>query len=298
MLNYKYTAFSYDENIDGRPVLGNPSSIFLLDPLEKVSRETMSKLGLEENYPMTCFLRRQNTPTADYDVFFYNLDGSQAYMCGSATMASAFLLHELFKINTVNFHFDTAPFAAEIENNVIRAEVEENGRVFLEQSVQNFSPLEADNNPDINFIAKCLQLENSSLEKVFRADELNDLVFVVKDSMLMRNIRPDFRALVDILNRLGIRNLCTTARGRDERFDIETRVFVPHDNLDEDLACGSSILAIGGYWKEKINKNSATVLFPYHMEYEENRAVGGIQFLEFTGSSIRVGGHCKPAEKR
>ncbi|MDR2777452.1 MAG: PhzF family phenazine biosynthesis protein [Rickettsiales bacterium] len=291
MLNYKCVAFSHEGTLDGKTVSGNPSSIFLLSSTEEFSRETMSKLGIRENYPMASFIKQRIGSVADYDLFHYNLDGSQAYMCGSATMAAAFLLRELFGTHRINFYFDTAPFKVKPDSNLIVARVENGGKVFLEQKVYDYDRVNREGE-GIEFIAECLHLGNSSIEEVIRANELNDLIFIVKDNILMRNLRPDFGALVDILDRLEVRNLCTTARSSEKYFDFETRVFVPHDNLDEDLACGSSALPIANYWREKMNKNSFNVLFPYHMEYEDG-IVGGVQFASIVGNTTRVGGLCE-----
>ncbi|MDR1495103.1 MAG: PhzF family phenazine biosynthesis protein [Rickettsiales bacterium] len=291
MLNYRYTAFSYRGTINGKAVSGNPSSIFLLDNEEEISRKTMSELGVIENYPMTCFVRQRTGLAASYDIFHYNLDGSQAYMCGSATMAAACILNELFGIDRVNFYFDTAPFTIKPASNLIVASVESDGRVFLEQDIDDFNHIN-DKDADIEFIAMCLHLENSSLLEVIRAEKLNDLIFIVDSSISVRKMRPDFRALVSILDKLNVRNLCITARSCERLFDFETRIFVPHDNLDEDLACGSSALPIASYWKRKINKSSFSVLFPYHMDYE-NGTIGGVQFIDLLGSRARVGGYCE-----
>ncbi|MDR3079092.1 MAG: PhzF family phenazine biosynthesis protein [Rickettsiales bacterium] len=292
MLNYRYVAFSYGGPIEGRTVLGNPSSIFLLDSGEELSRETMSKLGIRENYPMTCFLGRRGTAATDYNIFYYNLDGSQAYACGSASMAAAFVLNRLFGLDRVNFYFDTAPFSVKPASNLIVATIENDGRVFLEQEVYDSRAVNP-RDTAIEFIASCLQLDSSPPLEIVRAEKLNDLIFVLPSGTTLRRLRPDFRALVNVLDELNVRNLCVTSRSSNELFDFETRIFVPHDNLDEDLACGSSALPIVNYWKGKMNKNSFTVLFPYHLDYGEDGAIGGVQFINLDGRRAKVGGYCR-----
>ncbi|MDR2778088.1 MAG: hypothetical protein LBB13_01095 [Rickettsiales bacterium] len=124
MINYKSTAFCYSSPVGGRLVAGNPSSVFILEEGEEFSREKMSALGISENYPISCFVKKvSNSSREDYDIFFYNLDGSQAYMCGSGTMSTAFILNKLFNLPRINFYFDITPFKVEINNNVIVAKV-------------------------------------------------------------------------------------------------------------------------------------------------------------------------------
>jgi PhzF family phenazine biosynthesis protein len=290
MINYKSTAFSYRENIDGRTVSGNPSSIFLLEEGEEFSREVMSKLGISENYPITCFIKKIDNSARNYNIFYYNLDGSQAYMCGSGTMSTAFILNRLFNINQVNFYFDTTPFKVKIDNNLITASIEKNDVVFLERQTHSFSPV-VDWNSDMETLVESFQIDRSLVVEILEAIELNDLIFVLDDSMVLRKMRPNFKQMATILEKLDIRNLCVTTLSSHSQFDFEMRIFIPHDNLNEDLACGSSSLAVSRYWSEKTGKNNLSVLFPYHMEYDGG-VVGGVQFIEILNDKTMIGGHC------
>ncbi|MDR2077460.1 MAG: PhzF family phenazine biosynthesis protein [Rickettsiales bacterium] len=290
MINYKSTAFSYRQVVNGKVVLGNPSSIFILEDNEEFSRETMSELGVSENYPITCFVKRIDNSNKNYDIFYYNLDGSQAYMCGSGNMSTAFILNRLFNVNRVNFYFDTAPFKVKISDNLIVADIENDGIVFLERKTHDFLPM-IEWDESIESIVESFLIDRSSIVEILRAPELNDLIFVLDDNMVLRKMKPDFAKMAIILERLDMRNLCVTALGSQEQFDFETRIFVPHDNLNEDLACGSSSLAIAKYWSEKTGKNSFNVLFPYHMEYDD-QTIGGVQFIKIQDNKTMVGGYC------
>ena len=76
----------------------------------------------------------------------------------------------------------------------------------------------------------------------------------------------------------------------DKDVDFETRVFCPHDNLNEDIACGSSNLTISRYWHDITKKSEFTILFPYHI-YDGK--VGGVQFIRIDNNNIFIGGYCK-----
>jgi PhzF family phenazine biosynthesis protein len=290
MINYKSTAFSYGITVGGRIVSGNPSSIFILENNEEFSRQTMSALGIDENYPITCFVKKTDNTNRNYDIFYYNLDGSQAYMCGSGTMSTAFILNKLFAVDRVNFYFDTTPFKVTIDNNLITASIENDSSVFLEHHTHSFSAL-VDWNKDMETIVNSFRIDGSLVVEILKTIELNDLIFVLANNKVLRKIKPDFGQMAVVLEKLGIRNLCITALSDQEHFDFEIRVFVPHDNLNEDLACGSSSLAISKYWSEKMKRNNFTALFPYHMEYDD-KIIGGVQFIKILDNNTMIGGYC------
>jgi predicted PhzF superfamily epimerase YddE/YHI9 len=135
-------------------------------------------------------------------------------------------------------------------------------------------------------------LASNGVKEAIWCDELCDLTFVVEDNLQMRDMRPRFREIAPILDRLKIRNLCSTSKSNCDDFDFETRVFCPHDNLDEDTACGSSNLSIAKYWEKWLGKSEFKVLFPYHISYE-NRAAGGVQFVKLEQDRVFVGGFCE-----
>ncbi|MDR2778089.1 MAG: PhzF family phenazine biosynthesis protein [Rickettsiales bacterium] len=160
----------------------------------------------------------------------------------------------------------------------------------LERRTHSFSPL-AGWNEDMEAIVKSFQIDTSLVVEILRTVELNDLIFVLNNSITLRKMKPNFKEMAIILEKLDIRNLCATALGDQDKFDFETRIFIPHDNLNEDLACGSSSLAIASYWNKKIDKDNFTVLFPYHMEHPDGK-IGGVQFIKILDDRTMVGGYC------
>lgn len=295
MLKHESKAFIFNDVIEGKEVIGNPATIFILEHNEEFSRENMSKLSIEEQSPMCCFLKKLEDNS--FKIFYYNLDGSQAYMCGHGTIAAANVLNE-FHIDVENennnfgrieFHFDTEPFKERIEDDKIISFKDGEGKIFIEQKIHNYDNIYI-RNEQIKYIIDSLGLSNSNIINIFKALELNDLVFVVDDNRLLRKIKPDFKKMSLILEKLGIRNMCITAWSDLPTFDFETRVFVPHDNLDEDIACGSSNLTISKYWSHEMNKDSFKILFPYHMEYDD-ALIGGVQFTRIENDMIKIGGY-------
>lgn len=302
MKKYEATSFTYkDTLIDGAKVMGNPATIFILEENEDFNRSEMSRIGIEEHSPMCCFVK--NTNGSDYDIYYYNLDGSQAYACGHGTIATAAVLNKIFhdsgqfhKMGRFDFYFDKTPFKGKIEDNHILANIDGDGRVFIEQKIHNYMQIFDRNDNDIKDIMRSINLQDRDIVDMFRAVELNDIIFVLSNCDVLRNLKPKFSDMAVVLERMGIRNFCATAVSDLQGFNFESRVFVPHDNLDEDIACGSSNLTISKYWKNEMNVSNFKILFPYHMNYDE-KAAGGVQFVNIKEDFIRIGGYCKVSGK-
>lgn len=295
MQKHETSAFSFKEDIIGSKVTGNPATIFILDDDEEFSRELMSKKSKEENAPISCFVK--NIDGNDYEIYYYNLDGSQAYMCGHGTIATASILNNLLyknkqfnRMGRFDFYFDKTPFNGKIKDNHIIATIDGDGRVFIEQKIHNYTQI-FDRDQDIIAIMNSVNLKNKDVVDIFKAIELDDIVFVLSNNLILRNIKPDFEAMAKVLDKMKVRNFCVTATSDLQDFNFESRVFVPHDGLDEDIACGSSNLTISKYWKNEMNRNNFKILFPYHMNYDD-KIIGGVQFTSINDDFIKIGGFC------
>ncbi len=296
MKKYRVLSFTFNNlNILKTEVAGNPATIFILDNDDEFSRDYMSEKSKEEGTPISCFIK--NTVGNDYEIYYYNLDGSQAYMCGHGTIAAAFILNKIFfkgkqfdRMGRFDFYFNKIPFQGRIKDNHIVANIDNDGRVFIEQKMHNYMQI-FERNEDMKNIMNSINLQNKDVIDMFRAIELNDLIFVLSDNHTLRDLKPNFKDMAKILEKMNIRNFCVTAISDLQDFNFETRVFVPHDGLDEDIACGSSNLTISKYWKSEMNINNFKILFPYHMNYDD-KIIGGVQFVSIKEDLIKIGGYC------
>jgi predicted PhzF superfamily epimerase YddE/YHI9 len=161
-------------------------------------------------------------------------------------------------------------FKKRVASNLIEATVAEDGRVMTKMNMFSY---DLSVNPDENIkeIGRLMGLKGDDVAEIVAGREYYDIFFVLKNSAILRN-------------------LCVSSRSDDANFDFETRVFCPHDNLDEDVACGSSNLTISRYWSDKTGKNNFKILFPYRMA--EDGAAGGVQFIEIENEKIFIGGYC------
>ena len=287
MIRYEATAFVGNNyyNSKYKNIIGNPATIFILGKNEDFDKELMSSISIREHSPMCCFIK--NIKNNDYNIFFYNLDGSQAYMCGHGLLATSYILNKHFKLDNVNFYYDTSKFKQKIDNNLIKVSV--NDKAMIEMNMFHYELIN-NYNEDINLLMKYLGITKNDIKDIVCGKEYYDLTFILKDVELLRKLKPDFEKLAIILNEdhMNMRNLCVSAESND--VDFETRVFCPHDNLNEDIVCGSSNLTISRYWHDITGKNEFTILFPYHINEGE---VGGVQFIKINNNNIFIGGYCK-----
>jgi predicted PhzF superfamily epimerase YddE/YHI9 len=191
--------------------------------------------------------------------------------------------------------FDDSIYDKKIEDRKLVLSAGKDNFVSMEVTVKDVEVMSRENLDEKMFkIIWLMGLELDSVENVLWCPELRDLAIVVKNPAIMRKIKPRFKELAPILDDMRIRNLCSTAESDQKNFDFEERVFCPHDNLDEDLACGSSVIAIAKYWKDRMKKSCFDVLFPFHMDYEDKK-IGGVEriTLKKDGNRVSVGGFCE-----
>lgn len=323
MIKYNLSSFTDIENGKNIQynVLGNPATIFILDKNENIVRtikefgdknkikeaefsiindngiviNTPSQIAIKEHSPMACFIK--NIKDNEYNVWFFNLDGSQAYMCGHGSLAIASLLNKQYNLKEIKLYYDTTKFelnGRKIENNLINISVDESGKSMIQMNMFNYSIIKKqDYTEDILKCQELLGLVDNDIECLICGKEYYDLTFILKDGLKLRQIKPNFKELAIILaeDKMNVRNLCVSAKSVEDNFDFETRVFCPHDDLNEDVACGSSNLTISRFWYDFTKKNEFKILFPYNFDIDGN--VGGIQFINIDNNKIFIGGYCR-----
>ncbi|MDR2760587.1 MAG: PhzF family phenazine biosynthesis protein [Rickettsiales bacterium] len=294
MKRYEGTTFVSNVPIGGCEVVGNFAVVYILEEGEDLNKQIMSELGLKERAPMTCFLK--NIKKNNFEISFWNLDGSQAFMCVHSALVAARVLNELYGLTKINMFFDADIYEKKIEDRRLALTAGKNNFTSMETTTKNIEIIgRANFNEKIFKIIGLMGLELGDVEDALWCSELRDLAVVVKDAAKMRKMKPKFTELAPILDDMRIRNLCSTAKSDQKNFDFEERVFCPHDNLDEDLACGSSVIAIAKYWEKRLGKRRFNVLFPFHLDYEKDRRVGGVEriVIKKDGRAVSVGGFCK-----
>ena len=304
------------------------------------TEQSMPKIGIEEgknNIPMAVFIKSIKDLKNSYYIRYYQPSGIQAYMCGHGTLVATKILHDKFGLNNVKFYYDLGVYdrrgGKKPKDNLIEVSVEKNDLIMIRMNVysykslidikQNEYKIINNNIIDSNIIddiRKCLNyyddknnkhtIEYNNLKDLIVSCEYYDLTFVINDSTLLRICKPDFKKMANILKNTIIRNVCLTTESKENNFDIETRVFCPHDDLDEDKVCGSSNLSITKYWNDINKKEQFNILFPYRIMYNKNEGIdlsadnfkakedynkiGGVQVTSIDNNGIiSIGGYCE-----
>jgi PhzF family phenazine biosynthesis protein len=232
---------------------GNPAAICPLD--EWLDAELMQKIALENNLSETAFFVKKGdayeirwfTPTYEID------------LCGHATLASAFVIFEVLKLeeSLIEFHSHKSGSLS----------VEKKGDILvLDFPSRPVSACEAPKG--------LIEAIGKQPKEVLKA---RDYFLVYESEEEVLDINPNFSKLLEI----DAHGFIVTARG--DSSDFVSRFFAPEVGVFEDPVTGSSHCNLIPYWAEKLGK---TELFARQIS-----ARGGELFCELKGDRVKIGGN-------
>ncbi len=232
---------------------GNPAAIC---PLEIwLDAELMQKIALENNLSETAFFVKKGdvyeirwfTPTFEID------------LCGHATLASAFVIFEILKLekDTVNFHSHKSG----------KLSVAKKDELFILDFPSR--PVEKCDAPE-----GLIEAIGKQPKEILKA---RDYFLVYENEQEIADIKPDFSKLSEI----DAHGFIVTAKG--ETSDFVSRFFAPEVGVFEDPVTGSAHCNLIPYWAEKLGK---TELFARQIS-----ARGGELFCELKNDRVKIGGH-------
>lgn len=232
---------------------GNPAAIC---PLENwLETELMQKIALENNLSETAFFVKKDdvyeirwfTPTYEID------------LCGHATLASAFVIFEILKLET-----DKIKFHSHKSGELL---VEKNGdRLTLDFPSRPVSPVEIPEG--------LIEAIGKEPKEVLKA---RDYFLVYETEQDVLDIKPDFTKLLKI----DAHGFIVTAKG--ENSDFVSRFFAPEVGVFEDPVTGSAHCNLIPFWAERLGKNE--------MFARQISARGGELFCELKGNRVKIGGN-------
>lgn len=232
---------------------GNPAAIV---PLESwLDADLMQKIALENNLSETAFFVKNDdvyeirwfTPTYEID------------LCGHATLASAFVIFEILKLEVeiVKFHSHKSG----------ELSVEKAGDVLtLDFPSRPLSPVEIPEG--------LIDAIGNVPKEVFKA---RDYFLVYESEQEILDIKPNFSKLLEI----DAHGFIVTAKG--ENSDFVSRFFAPEVGVFEDPVTGSAHCNLIPFWAERLGK---TELFAKQVS-----ARGGELFCELAGERVKIGGN-------
>ncbi|WP_207286789.1 PhzF family phenazine biosynthesis protein [Pseudomonas sp. FW300-N1A5] len=245
-------AFHQVDAFSDQPFSGNPAMVYRLDAW--LADELMQKIAAEHNLAETAFVVREAqgwrirwfTPTTEVP------------LCGHATLASAYVLFEVYKepVERLDFISKSGPLS-------VRREGE---RLWLD-----FPAIE------LREVGVTLDVQRALGVQAIDVLGSNELFVVLESEQAVLDCQPDMAALA----KLPWPGAIVTAPG--SRHDFVSRYFAPAIGINEDPVTGSTHCSLIPYWAQRLDKSSLTAY--------QCSARGGALFCRLEGGRGKIGGH-------
>ncbi len=235
-----------------RVFTGNPAAVCYLT--EWPEDAVMQKIAVENNLSETAFIVKEG---GQYHIRWftprYEID-----LCGHATLASAFVLH-----NFVDPDASAISFCSQSGDLSVTCK---DGVYTLDFPSRPAGPAEL---PAGLEAALGVPIQALYLSR--------DLMAVVEDEASVRQARPDFARLVDLPVGDGV---IVTAPGTD--CDFVSRCFYPKCGVNEDPVTGSAHCNLIPYWSKRLGKTELLA--------KQLSARGGTLYCRDAGDRVLIGG--------
>lgn len=210
---------------------GNPAGVCLAE--KELDDHLMLSIAQELNLSETAFLEKTENESL-YNIRYFS-PKMEIPLCGHATLASARILLEVNPFSIV--HFMTAQrteLVVKVEKGVLHMEFPAYGTVSAEAPKKLLGAL------GLNEIVNCEYNKENRI-----------LLLEIKDTSTLRELRPDFEALVRSHD--DINGVLVTASS-DDAYDFHSRYFWPWSGTNEDPVTGGTHTFLTGYWAERLGK--------------------------------------------
>jgi PhzF family phenazine biosynthesis protein len=239
------------------PFTGNPAMVYRLDSW--LDDALMQQIAAEHNLAETAFVVKEGgawhirwfTPTAEVP------------LCGHATLASAYVLFEVYGEPGEVLDFTCLSGALRVS----RA----GDKLVLDFPVRHAQPCE--------LRAEVSQALGVPVEHVLALHEgqgIQELLAIVPSEAVVRACQPDLAAVA----RLPGLGLLISAPG--ERHDFVSRYFAPAIGIDEDPVTGSTHCILTPYWAQRLGKLQLSAF--------QCSARGGELHCELAGERVKIAG--------
>lgn len=204
---------------------GNPAGVCLLN--EWLPVERMQSIAYENNLSETAFLVKRD---GYYDLRWFTPE-VEIDLCGHATLGSAYVLMNYVDtdMNKVDFHTMCG--------------------VLTVTRKEDLYIMDFPSRPPIP-CQKPELLEEALGVSVLETHMARDLLVLLEDEKTIRELKPDFKKLLEIKNVFGF---IVTAKG--ESCDFVSRFFVPAAGVPEDPVTGSTHTTLIPFWSKRLGKN-------------------------------------------
>lgn len=216
------------------PFRGNPAAVCICG--KAASEERMGRIAAELNLSETAFVVWEpNKPSAMDIPIRYFSPKMEIPLCGHATLAAAKVVLDLAQRNLVTF----------VTMHGVKLEVVRDGRHIQ----MRFPAYDLEESRAPRALLDALGL--AEVEYCGFNRETQILMLDISDSRLLRELKPDFDALLASHN--AIQGVSVTAKADDD-FDFHSRYFWPWSGSNEDPVTGGTHTFLTKYWSQKLGK--------------------------------------------
>ena len=248
--------FIADAFVNSQNFSGNPAGVCILEaPLPE---STMQGIANENNLAETAFIVPRED--GDYDLRWFT-PVTEINLCGHATLASAFVLHEVLGTNKecYRFHTKSGLLSVTPKDNLYE----------MDFPAWPLQPIEVTE-----------QMRQALGCDILEAHLARDLILLLESEAAVQNLRPNFLAIAAIPESFGV---AATAKG--ESCDFVSRFFAPGEGIPEDHVTGSLHSMLIPFWAARLGKDTlvARQLSPR----------GGTLYCENCGERVKMAGRAR-----
>ncbi len=225
----------FSDNIKG----GNPAGVVLLpDGEDFPETEKMIAVAKKLGFSETAFIKILDENTFNIRYF---TPAEEVDLCGHATIGSFGALRE-WRILTKNGEYNLRTLAGQLKV------IMEDGNLTMEMPKPELKDV-LNSRKDKNTIAKILGIKPKDiiLEPQIVSVGLPDIMLGVKDREILKNIKPDFKALADYSKAKEVVGLHAFALSDEEDVTAYCRNFAPLYDIDEEPSTGTSNGSLTAY---------------------------------------------------
>ena len=249
---------------------GNPAAVCILEEKYSFSDSLLQKIAQEMNLSETAFIYvkdlDQITNQSESRLRWFT-PNKEVKMCGHATLASAAVLFNEFKINSNIIEFETLSGSLLVSKR--------DNDFYLDFPISN-SFKDEDNYQEL--------ISALGIEEVLNIEyckTLEYLIVEVENDQIVENLTPNFQRMLDshLSKNVGL-VIVTSQSTTNKDFDFVSRCFAPWFAINEDPVTGSAHTILYPYWSKRLMKKK---LIAYQCSPR-----GGILHLQPSETSERV----------
>jgi len=235
---------------------GNPAGVCILE--SPLPADTMQRIASENNLAETAFLvpredggygLRWFTPVTEID------------LCGHATLASAFVLHEVLGTGKNVYRFHSMSGLLEV--------TPKDGLYEMDFPAWPLRRIEVTE-----------QMRRALGCDILEAHLARDLILLLEDEAAVQNLRPDLNAVAALPGAFGV---AVTAQGQSA--DFVSRYFAPGEGIPEDHVTGSLHSMLIPFWAARLGRDTLTA--------RQLSPRGGTLYCKNCGVRVKMAGRAR-----